>query len=127
MPVIWLCCIHLGTGRGQDVNTLLAYLKTLRLNLSHAETVTAAFHLHNREAKRELKLYTNGELLPFFPVPTYLGVKLDRSLTFRPHFETLRKKSSSPRHPSDATCGLAMGRWRQNTAYSCLILGLRCS
>ena len=51
-----------------------------------------AFHLHNQEAKRELKVYANGKLFPFFPVPTYLGVKLDRSLTFRHHLETLRKK-----------------------------------
>ena len=58
----------------------------------HAKTVTAAFHLHNREAQPELKVYANGKLLPFCPVPTYLGVKLDRSLTFRHHFETLCKK-----------------------------------
>ena len=31
---------------------LSAYLKTWRLKLSHAKTVTAAFHLHNREAVR---------------------------------------------------------------------------
>ena len=40
---------------------------------------------NNREAKRELKVYNNGRLLPFCPTPTYLGVKLDRSLTFRHH------------------------------------------
>ena len=48
--------------------------------------------MNNREAKRELNVYNNGKLLPFCPVPTYLGVKLDRSLTFRHHLETLRKK-----------------------------------
>ena len=30
--------------------------------------------------------------ISFCPVPTYLGVKLDRSLTYRPHLEALRKK-----------------------------------
>ena len=63
--------------------------------LSHTKTVTAAFHLNNREAKRELKVYINGRLLPFCPTPTYLGVKLDRSLTFRHHLVALRKKLSS--------------------------------
>ena len=72
--------------------TLSAYLKTWRLKHNHAKTVTAAFHLHNREAKRELKRYANGKLLPFCPVPTYLGVKLDRSLTFGRYLETLCKK-----------------------------------
>ena len=54
-----------------------------------------AFHLNNREAKRELKICNNGKLLPCCPTPTYLGVKLDRSLTFRHHLEALRKKLST--------------------------------
>ena len=63
----------------QDMSTLSAYLQTWRLKLSHTKTVTAAFHLNSREAKRELKVYNNGRLLPFCSNPTYLGVKLDRS------------------------------------------------
>ena len=79
----------------QDMSTLLTYLQTWRLKLSHTKTVTAAFHLNNREAKRELKVYNNGRLLSFCPTPTYLGVKLDRSLTFCHHLVALRKKLSS--------------------------------
>ena len=79
----------------QDMSTLSAYHQTGRLKLSHTKTVTAAFHLNNREAKRELKVYKNGRLLPFCPTPTYLDVKLDRSLTFRHHLVALRKKLSS--------------------------------
>ena len=56
---------------------------------------TAAFHLNNREAKRELKVYNNGRLLLFCLTPTYLGVKLEGSLTFRHHLVALRKKLSS--------------------------------
>ena len=78
----------------EDVITLSAYLQTWRLKLRHAKTVTAAFHLHNREAKRELKVKNNGKILPFCPVPTYLGVKLDRALTYCHHLEALRKKLS---------------------------------
>ena len=78
-----------------DMYTLSAYLQTWRLKLSHTKTVTAAFHLNNREAKCELKVYNNGRLLPFCPSPTYLGVKLDRSLTLCHHLVALRKKLSS--------------------------------
>ena len=78
----------------QDMSTLSAYFLTWRLKLSYAKTLTAAFHLNNREAKRELKVYNNGRLLPFCPTPTYLGVKLDKSLTFRHHLVALRKKLS---------------------------------
>ena len=76
----------------QDMSTLPAYFQTWRLKLSHTKTVTVAFHLNNREGKRELKVYNNSRLLPFCPTPTYLGVKLDRSLTFRHHLVALRKK-----------------------------------
>ena len=75
----------------EDMTTLSAYLQTWRLKLSHAKTVTAAFHLHNREAKRELKVKNNDKILPFCPVLIYLGVKLDRALTYRHHLEALRK------------------------------------
>ena len=57
--------------------------------------MTAAFHFHNRETKRELKVKNNDKILPFFPVPTYLGVKLDRALTYRHHLKALRKKLST--------------------------------
>ena len=57
----------------QNMSALSAYLQTWRLKLNHTKTVTAAFHLNNREAKRELKVYNNNRLLPFCPTPTYLG------------------------------------------------------
>ena len=74
------------------MTTISTYLQTWRLQLSHTETVATAFHLNNREAKRELNVYNNGKRLPFCPVLTYLGVKLDRSLTFHHHLEALCKK-----------------------------------
>ena len=79
----------------QDMTTLSAYLETWRLKLSNRKTVTAAFHLNNRGVKRELNVYNNGNLLPPCPVPTYLGVKLDKLLTFRHNLEALSKKLST--------------------------------
>ena len=79
----------------QDMSTLSAYLQTWKLKLSHTKTVTEAFHLNNQDAKRELKVYNNGRLLPFCPTTTYLGIKLDRLLTFRHQLVALRKKLSS--------------------------------
>ena len=79
----------------QDMSELSRYLQIWRLKLSETKTVTTAFHLNNREAKRELNIHNNGKVLPYCPVPTYLGVKLDRTLTYRHNMETLRKKLSS--------------------------------
>ena len=79
----------------QDMTTPSAYLQTCRLKLSNTKTLMSAFHLNNRKAKRELNVYNNGNLLPPCPVPTYLGVKLDRLLAFRHRLEALRKKLST--------------------------------
>ena len=95
----------------QDMSTLSGYLQTWRLKLNHTKTMTAAFHLNNREAKRELKVYNNGRPLPFCPIPIYFGVKLDRSLTFCHHLVELHKKIFLPRHTAEVTRGLGMGCW----------------
>ena len=63
--------------------------------VSNTKSAPAASHLNNREAKRELNVYNNVNLFPPCPVPTYLGVNLDRSLTFRHHLEALHKKLST--------------------------------
>ena len=73
----------------QNMTTLSAYLQAWRLKLSNTKTVMETFHPNNREANN---VHNNGNLLPPGPVPTYVGVKLDRSLTFRHQLEALRKK-----------------------------------
>ena len=75
--------------------TLGEYLQTWKLKLSTTKTVSAVYHLNNKEAKRELKVTLNNENLPFCSEPKYLGVTLDRSLTYRRHLELLRKKLTS--------------------------------
>jgi len=45
--------------------------------------MSAASHLNSKEAKCELKVNHNNETLPFRSEPKYLGVTLDRSLTYR--------------------------------------------
>ena len=72
--------------------TLSPYLQKWKLKLSTTKTVTAAFHLYNKEAARELKVAAEGLILPFSADLTYLGIKLDRSLTYRRHLQSLRKK-----------------------------------
>jgi len=57
--------------------------------------VSAVFHLNNKEAKRELKVDFNNKTLPFCSELKYLGVMLDRSLTYRRHLESLCKKLTS--------------------------------
>jgi len=53
--------------------TVSEYLQTWKLKLSTTKTVSAAFHLNNKEAKRELKVKYNNKTLPFCSEPKYLG------------------------------------------------------
>jgi len=79
----------------KDMATAGEYLQTWKLKLSTTKTVSAVFHLNNSEAKRELKVNYNNEILPFCLEPKHLGLSLDRSLTYRRHLESLRKKLTS--------------------------------
>jgi len=71
------------------------YLQTWKLKLSTSKTVSAAFHINNNEAKREVKVRYNNETLPFCFEPKCLGETLDRSLTYRRHLESRRRKLTS--------------------------------
>ena len=67
----------------KDMATLGEYLHTWKLKPNTTKTVSAVFHIKNKEAKRELKVNFNNEILPFCSDPKYLGVTLDRLLTYR--------------------------------------------
>ena len=54
--------------------------------------MSSTFHLNNREAKRELNVNISGRRLTCQRTPTYLGVKLDRTLPYRDHLTPLRGK-----------------------------------
>ena len=78
-----------------DMGIICQYLSNWRLKLSTTKTVSSIFHLRNHMATYELKVQTDSGLLNFDPNPTYLGVKLDRSLAFRSHLTKLKCKISA--------------------------------
>jgi len=82
-------------GLCKDMATLGEYLQTWKLKLCTTKKVSAVFHLNSKETKRELKVNFNNETLPFCSESKYLGVTLDRSLTYRRHLESLCKKLTS--------------------------------
>ena len=79
----------------QDITTIADYLKLWRLKLSMAKTTATAFHLSTKHANRQLTVLLGDSILPYSASPIYLGVKLDRQLTYRQHLESLRAKTSS--------------------------------
>ncbi|KAL4153873.1 hypothetical protein QTP88_001706 [Uroleucon formosanum] len=79
----------------KDLDTLQNYFKNWHLNLNANKTTAVAFHLNNREANRELKLKIGGVNIANEECPRYLGIKLDRALTFRQQLETTKNKIKS--------------------------------
>ena len=58
------------------------------------KTMSASFHLNNRQAKHQLNVTVDNRL-QFQNVSTYLGVKLDRSPTFKEHLVGVNQKISA--------------------------------
>ena len=54
--------------------------------------LAAAFHLNNREAKRELKVYNNDRFLPFSPILAF-GKTGQIAHVLSPSSVALRKKT----------------------------------
>ena len=77
----------------KDMTNVGEQLQTWKLKLSTTKTVSAAFHFNNKEAKHELRVNYNNEILPFCPKPKCLGVMLDRLLTYRRRLESLKLTS----------------------------------
>ena len=70
----------------------------------------AAFHLNNREAKRELKVYSNGRFLLFCP----LG-KAGQIAHVSSPLNGIAQKTILARHTAEATRGLGMGCYGAKT------------
>ena len=75
-----------------DMQAITNYLQKWRLILSTAKTTSTAFHLNNRDSQRQLAVSVNGTMLPNCEHPVYLGVTLDRTLTYKHHIDALRRK-----------------------------------
>lgn len=68
------------------------YCKLWRLIPSMSKTVSSCFHLTNQAAGKELDVLFDGVRLTHNHTPVYLGVKLDRSLTYSKHIDKTQAK-----------------------------------
>jgi len=79
-----------------DISVVNSFLTKWRLKLSVEKTVCSVFHLKNHSANYQLNVNLQPSVtVKFDPLPSYLGTCLDRSLRFRTHLHTLKKKVSS--------------------------------
>lgn len=83
-----------------------------------SKTVNCCFHLNNRQANEKAKITFCNEPVKHDSNPVYLGVTLDRSLTFHAHLQKVKKKVST-------RCGLI--RKLAATTWGCKADALRTS
>jgi hypothetical protein len=80
---------------GKDIAILHKYFKTWHFTLNASKSIAIAFHLNNRKANTKLQVMVNGTCIPNNDFSRYLGVKLDKTLTYNQHLEALKDKLKS--------------------------------
>ena len=77
------------------MTTICQYLHDWHLKLSQSKTVSSLFHLKNHLASKSIKVTLDlNTILNCERYPTYLGITLDWSLTYKYHFHKLKQKVS---------------------------------
>ena len=71
---------------------MTTYYEKNQLRANPSKTQVCAFHLRNREAKRDLNIVWNGTRLSNTTTPVYLGIHLDRTLCYKTHIEKTKMK-----------------------------------
>jgi hypothetical protein len=79
-------------GLSDDLIPLNKYFTKWRLCPNPQKTEVCCFHLVNNQKNRKLKVVFNETTIKHNYSPTYLGVTLDSSLTFKLHIEKLQQK-----------------------------------
>ena len=71
---------------------LSEYYTTNQLRANPIKTQVSLIHLRNRECGKQLNISWNGVNLTHCNLPVYLGVTLDRTLSYKAHIEKTKKK-----------------------------------
>lgn len=105
-----------------DLTELGEYFKRWRLKLNPNKTEVCCFHLNNKMANRELQVHIDNQLLRHNSYPKYLGVTLDRTLSFKKHLENTAAKLRTRNNIIHKLCGTTWGSTA--TTLRCSALGL---
>ena len=71
------------------------YYAANHLRANPEKTQISTFHLKNIDAQRELNVVWHGKLLAYSHKPAYLGVTLDRCLTYKDHIAKTKAKTGA--------------------------------
>ncbi|GFR83311.1 RNA-directed DNA polymerase from mobile element jockey-like [Elysia marginata] len=74
------------------LSSLTNYYTENSLNANSSKTQVCAFHLNNHQANTKLEIIWNDQPLKYDEHPVYLGVTLDRTLSFSQHAMNVKAK-----------------------------------
>ena len=80
------------------LDKLTPYYEVKHLCANPSKTQVCAFHFRNQEAKRQLQVTWSGTAVEHCEHPVYIGVTLDRTLSFKTHIEKTKSKVCSRNH-----------------------------
>ena len=80
---------------GDALAGLTPYYAANHLRANPEKTQISTFHLKNRDAQRELKVVWHGKLFAYSHKPVYIGVTLDRCLTYKDHIAKTKAKTGA--------------------------------
>jgi hypothetical protein len=85
------CEIHLEEG----LETLSKFFHYWRLRPNPSKSEVCVFHLGTQDANRKLTVQFDNTLITHVDHPKYLGMTLDRTLSYKPHLEKTGIKVNS--------------------------------
>ncbi|KAL1465708.1 hypothetical protein WDU94_005254 [Cyamophila willieti] len=92
-----------------DLSTLEKYFRNWRLKPNATKTEVCCFHLNNRLAQRKLHVTFANQTLKHNDNPKYLGVVLDRTLSFKVHLQNTASKLKTRNNIIHKLCGSSWG------------------
>ena len=97
----------------EALQNLGEYYERNHLRANPDKTQTCAFHPMNQEACRKLNIAWYNKHLEHIPKPVYLGVTLDRTLSYNEHIHKLKCKTSAR---NNILMKLSNTKWGANPA-----------
>ena len=84
---------NIETTHSNTLEEMSIYYKDNWLKPNPNKTQACTFHLKNKEAKRKIRVIWEGVEIENIEYPKFLGVTLDRILSFKHHCESVRQKT----------------------------------
>jgi ribonuclease HI len=96
------------------VDIVSSWSKRWKLMLNSTKSEACVFTTNRKEAKVKARIKIDGKKIPYNPTPKFLGVYLDRELTFSKHVSIIASKAKAKLKMMSALAGTTWGCLKQD-------------